>query len=208
MLNIFSSNFFMQKSWLGIDFTKLNIDLNPFLIANKRFYQAFYLALFQKYPTYHALPSEWRFRKHFEAQVLSEFIQDGPLLSYGCGIGYLESLLLQDRKQLYLTDFDDFCLRYNSESQFIYNLEENSSKFKHILLSQVVYSLTDKEFLDIVDFLRIKLLPNGSLVITFKSDEDNLSDERSFTSKTFIILKTIFYFFRFLLRNNFSKWQG
>ena len=139
---------------------------------------------------------------------MSEFIKDGPLFSYGYGIGYLESLLLQDRKQLYLTDFDDFCLRYNSESQFIYNLEENSLKFKHILLSQVVYSLTDTAFLDIVDFLRIKLLPNGSLVITFESDKDYLSDELSFISKTFTKLKNFFYFVKFLSTSNFSKWQG
>lgn len=122
------AKFFRQSSWLGIEFCDLNIRLHQDKLPGPEFYDAFYEKLFQTYPNYSNLPADWRIRKENDSAFLSRFIpKSSNLLSYGCGIGYLESCLMDILGQtFYVSDFSPYILKYRPDLEKNFLSLENS----------------------------------------------------------------------------------
>lgn len=84
---------FYQKSWLGIDFESFAV-LSEKKVAGKAFYESFYKKFFEKYSSFEELPDDWKKAKESIANNILEQAKDSKyILSIGCGIGYVESLL-------------------------------------------------------------------------------------------------------------------
>lgn len=182
--------FFQQSSWLGIEFCNLPVDLDPLNIADGEFYEVFYEVLLQTYPNYSDLPSDWRDQKKSDAEFLSQFIsKDSKLLSFGCGIGYLESCLMEFLGEtFYVTDFSPYILKYRPDlvQNFLAISEINDSRFSQILLSQVTYALNESDLYRLMHKLHDCLEPRGTLIISF-SEKDF-----SFRASTGRILQSFF----------------
>ena len=98
---------FWQSEWLDISFKDLNVKVYSQKTASDNFYSAFYIKLFQKYRNYSELPSDWKKNKELTAKQISDEIPiNSEVLSYGCGTGYIESLLSNSREDIKLKVFD------------------------------------------------------------------------------------------------------
>jgi hypothetical protein len=163
--------FFQQSSWLGIDFSELSVWLDPLNLAGKEFYDAFYTKVLQTYPNYSDFPSEWRAQKQKDAEFLSQLIpKHSKFLSYGCGVGYLESCLMEFLGgTFYVSDFSPYILSYRPDlDQKYLGVEEiKNSSFSCILLNQVSYALNNKELIELIDKIHTYLTIGGKLVVTF-----------------------------------------
>jgi len=163
--------FFCQSSWLGIDFTELGVELNPSCIPDSSFYEAFYSTLIRKYPSYENLPTDWKDAKLVDASQLANLVTEPEnILSYGCGVGFLESELQRILgNRLYVTDFSDVVLKYNPDFRdtFINISQIDSRKYSHIILNQVSYALTDFDLEVLMGNLGSLLSPSGKMLIGF-----------------------------------------
>lgn len=175
--------FFRQSSWLGIQFSDLAIDLNPFGIAGGDFYDAFYEKLFQTKPNYSDFPLVWRDQKRIDAEFLSQLIpKNSHLLSYGCGIGYLESCLMEFLGPFYVTDFSPYILKYRPDlAQYFLNIDElGNLRFSHILLNQVTYALNESDLRSLLYRLHDCLKIEGTLILTFSEIDFKNGESRSY----------------------------
>jgi SAM-dependent methyltransferase len=165
------AKFFQQTSWFGIEFCDLPLELDPLNLANSEFYDVFYDRLMQTYPNYDDFPSYWRDQKSRDASFLSRFIsQDSNLLSFGCGIGYLESCLMERLGwTFHVTDFSPYILKYRPdlEKQYLAINDLGVSRFSHILLNQVTYALSEFDLRELMYKMHDCLELPGTLIITF-----------------------------------------
>lgn len=169
--------FFQQSSWLGIEFRSLPVTLDPLNLAGAEFYDAFYERVFQTYPTYSDFPSDWRDQKRNDAAFISRFIsKNSNLLSFGCGVGYLESCLMEFLgKNFYVADFSPYILKYRPDltQNFLSVEETEKQKFSHILLNQVTYAFNETELYELMYKLSGCLEEEGTLIISFSELEVN-----------------------------------
>ena len=85
---------YYQTTWHGIkfsDFTRTNVKK----IADASFYQLFYKEFFERYTRWDELPLRWRNQKKTWASFIQSRINNGNILSVGCGLGYTERVLQQ-----------------------------------------------------------------------------------------------------------------
>jgi SAM-dependent methyltransferase len=89
-----------QKGWFGITFRSFTApDLQK--PADASFYERFYEKFFEKFSSYDDLPKEWQARKRQIVElILQRTKSNEKLLSIGCGIGYIESLLGKAGRQV------------------------------------------------------------------------------------------------------------
>ena len=103
---------FYQESWQGIPFTTIS-HLSFFHLAGSKFYSTFYEELFSRYSSWESLPFEWRANKRHIANWLVKRIETRlaergsgtepfRVLSIGCGVGYMEKILLESLPQIEL----------------------------------------------------------------------------------------------------------
>ena len=163
--------FFSQTNWLGIDFAELGVELDPSRTPDSNFYKAFYLALTQKYADYESLPVAWKSVKLGDSLQLANLIsKPEKILSYGCGVGFLESELRRIlENNLYVTDFSDVVLKYNLDFRdtFIELGHIDSHRYSHIILNQVSYALTDLDLEALIKNLGSLLSPGGKMLIGY-----------------------------------------
>jgi hypothetical protein len=161
----------------------------------------------QTYPNYSDFPSDWRDQKRSDAEIISRFIsKDANLLSFGCGIGYLESCLMESIGQTFhVTDFSPYILNYRPDlkSKFIAIDDLSNTRFSQILLNQVTYSLNECDLRELLNQLHNCLEIRGTLIIGFTEPSS------SFRAWTSHILTRFFpkNFSAYLesIRNNLSK---
>ena len=111
----------LQKSWQGIEFSDLKIKLSKSKLPSANFYQSFYAKLKVKYNRYSDFDTIWLQEKEKISKVLLNEIGFGEsVLSYGCGIGYMEFLLANSNHNLKI-DCYDFA---NNYANFIDGLEK------------------------------------------------------------------------------------
>lgn len=165
------AKFFQQTSWLGIEFCNLPLELDPLNLASSQFYDVFYEKLLETYPNYNDLPSDWRDQKSRDAEFLSRFIsKDSNMLSFGCGIGYLESCLMEYLgRTFYVTDFSPYILKYRPElaEKYLAINDLGDSRFSHILLNQVTYALSEFDLRELMYKMHKCLELRGTLIISF-----------------------------------------
>lgn len=173
---------FFQSEWHGIRFTNLGIPLRVDKLAGNEFYDAFYQTFFDKYTAFDELPIAWCTEKQNIANALSHFIPDNTrVLSFGCGIGYLEVMLKKQRQDIDLTAFDfaenaSEWLR-NSEYQVDFTTSlENTGLFDFIYICQVFYAFNFADSVHQLKALRSLLSPEGKVFIIYTSI---LPDENS-----------------------------
>jgi SAM-dependent methyltransferase len=86
-----------EREWHGIEFAAF-ATVSSHQLADVRFYDAFYRELFRRYRGYDELDEGWRRRKQERARWIGARLPPGArVLSIGCGIGYMEHCLQQDR---------------------------------------------------------------------------------------------------------------
>ena len=125
----------------------------------------------QTYPNYSDFPSDWRDQKSSDAEFLSRFIsKDSNLLSFGCGIGYLESCLMEFLgRTFYVTDFSSYILKYRPDlkKKYLTISDLVDSRFSHILLNQVTYALSEFDLRELMYKMHDCLELRGILIISF-----------------------------------------
>ena len=96
-----------ESEWQGIKFTEIGVKLSLIKKASSEFYDAFYENLFEKYKSFSDLPISWRTNKLSVATELRDWLPiNGSVLSYGCGLGFIEHEILKVRDDINLQCFD------------------------------------------------------------------------------------------------------
>ena len=86
-----------EKSWQNISFSELNVGLSLIKRPKANFYREFYIKFFESYTSFCQLPENWRKSKFNTSQELQKAMHTPKrVLSYGCGIGYIEFLLAKN----------------------------------------------------------------------------------------------------------------
>ena len=149
---------FWQNSWLNINFKELGVELSSKKLASSNFYNAFYLKLFEKYSGYDLMPADWE-----------EIGFNSSVLSYGCGLGYIEKCIVSLRSDLELCVFDyasksDLWLRDIPSITFLDCIPPDK-EFDLIYLSQVLYALPSSDSVNLLKTLYHHLSQKGKLIL-------------------------------------------
>lgn len=166
--------FFSQTEWQGIQFEHLGIPLVPNKPASVEFYDAFYLELKNRYKSYADLPTYWLASKRATAQEVANLLDPSErVLSYGAGIGYVESLLLADcpSMSLNLWDFSQVAAHFDPRltghylSGATFPVVANDVHFDTIYMIQTLYALSVYEATNLLRRLSGLLEPDGRLIL-------------------------------------------
>lgn len=200
---------FYQESWQGIPFTKIT-HLSFFHLAGSKFYSTFYEEMFARYSSWEALPLEWRENKRCSADWLIERIKANKkdqspyrILSVGCGVGYMEKLLLEALPdiELHVNEPSTVGLKWirsylpadhvyigtppTFPSDVYYNL---------IYLSAVDYTICTRDLVHLLENLRAQLEPQGELVCLSSSFLQEDSFIGSFVNAIKIVIRGILHY--------------
>ncbi|SVB67701.1 uncharacterized protein METZ01_LOCUS220555 [marine metagenome] len=181
---------FCQSEWLGVTFSSLDVELSVTDLPTSDFYSAFYARLADKYGTYDNLPRDWRESKTSTSGTLANIIEaNSTVLSFGCGIGFVEYALAHKRPDLniYCHDFADVSGSWPIANLDNVKLGETSAqsvesggrKFDVIYLCQVLYAIPSEEAIKLLVRLAAHL-NNGGLLILINSSgvpEENGQDQ-------------------------------
>ena len=162
---------FTQIEWQNIYFDTLNVELNTNKLPTNNFYNKFYEELFRKYKNFESLPKNWLLAKQDTAiNISKEVIDNQAVLSYGCGIGYVEKVLaeINPTLEVFTFDFSDDASKWikNKFTEVTHqtNLEANK-KFDLIYLCQVLYALSYSDCVELIKKLSTHLKPNGKILL-------------------------------------------
>jgi len=187
-----------QIEWQNIYFDELGIELSPHNLPNSDFYSKFYTHLFKRYKEYGDLPKSWLHGKEETAKrILQELSVDDTILSYGCGIGYIEKKLKQFNKNIEIDsyDFSDMASRWIKMEKLDINYINQlpiGKEYNFIYLCQLMYAIPYSECVALLISLSNKLKPNGRLLMINTS---TISSENGVYVNKFISkLKAIYHF--------------
>lgn len=207
---------FWQVEWQGIFFDTLGIPLSDRELPPPEFYSAFYERVFRTYANHESLPPSWREGKTATAQQISREISPGQVvLSYGCGLGYIEKKLAEQRSdiQLYAYDFSDTAGKWikSDLTSIVYlNKLPPEHKFDVVYLSQVLYALNNDDCIALLIQLSDHLKPDGKIILINTSttpNENGLTPERStIKSKLKDVLRPIYRRLSFINGNKRQFW--
>ncbi len=173
---------FYQNSWFGVAFSSFG-ELSFFHLAESRFYEQFYEALFRIYPSWDALPKSWRETKLVHAGWLAEQAhrqasgKNRPLraLSIGSGLGFIEYNFLRELPdtELHLSEPSTVgmdWIRPHIPPERVHigagaDALPPDLRFDLIYLSAAEYFLRQEEFAALLAELRGRLEPDGRLIV-------------------------------------------
>lgn len=205
---------FYQESWQGIPFTKF-AHLSFFHLAGSKFYSTFYEEMFSRYSSWEALPQDWRENKRANAEWLLERIRrqkqekgETPeafrLLSIGCGVGYMEKLLLDSEPdlELYVNEPSTVGLKwlrsYLSADRVFIGFPPvclpSDVYYDMIYLSAVDYSIPTRDLLYLLEALRAQLEPGGQLICLSSSYLQEDSFVGSFVNAIKILIRGVLHY--------------
>ncbi|MBQ9536720.1 MAG: hypothetical protein IJU79_02915 [Desulfovibrionaceae bacterium] len=205
---------FYQESWQGIPFTKIS-HLSFFHLAGSKFYSTFYEEMFARYSSWEALPLEWRENKHCTADWLINRIKQhrkalnlAPnepyrVLSIGCGIGYVEKLLLDAMPDLELHVNEPSTvglkwLRSYLPAEHVYigipPTFPSDIYYNLIYLSAVDYTISTRDLINLLENLRAQLEPAGEVVILSSSFLQEDSIIGSFVNAIKILIRGVLHY--------------
>jgi 2-polyprenyl-3-methyl-5-hydroxy-6-metoxy-1,4-benzoquinol methylase len=204
------------KEWHGIPFNSF-AKLSTTHLADRQFYRKFYKAFFAVYINWEDINSSWREEKSLFAQFLMKLINSEyinirggrgrpEILSVGCGIGYIEHILLKSGlipSQLDILEMDETPLKWIKKE-----LDENNihigtipncltvpKKYDLIYMVAVDYALDKNEFITFLKNLGERMSPNGKLVVFTASFNFELI---GYGKKILMIKNTIKFILHFL----------
>ncbi len=219
---------FYQESWQSIPFVSF-ADLSFFDLASTQFYAAFYEALFRRYSSWEELPANWRHSKDVAAGWLAEEIRsqrlnwetadsDAPpvVLSIGCGVGYMESKLLElvPNIKLHVTEPSSMGLKWLREKLPQDHIHiglapdclPSDLSFDLIYLSTVDYGIETSALEHMLTGLRGQLSSGGRLISLSASllEEDGLASRMVNDAK--LVMRAILHFSG-IRRQQFWGWR-
>lgn len=161
---------FSEVQWQNIYFDKLNVKLSSENLPKSNFYNQLYKKLLEKYNNIESLPKIWLQNKRETAEnILKEINNNQQVLSYGCGIGYIEKTLIElnPTLNLFALDFADNAgnwIKANfSKITFLNKLQ--NEKFDLIYLCQLLYALSYSDCIELIKQLSNHLNPNGKILL-------------------------------------------
>ncbi|MBQ7738513.1 MAG: hypothetical protein IJT59_02515 [Desulfovibrionaceae bacterium] len=205
---------FYQESWQGIPFTKIS-HLSFFHLAGSKFYSTFYEEMFARYSSWEALPLEWRENKRCSAEWLLERIRqhraelgakDGEpyrVLSIGCGVGYMEKLLLDalPEIELYVNEPSTVGLKWLRSylpADHVYigdPLTIPGDVYYHMIyLSAVDYAISTRHLVRLLENLRAQLESSGTVLCLSSSFLQEDSIIGSFVNAMKIFIRGILHY--------------
>ena len=166
---------YCEIEWQNIYFDELEIELSTKNLPTNNFYNRFYKRLFEKYNNIESLPKIWLKNKRDTAKnILKEINNNQQVLSYGCGIGYVEKTLIELNASLDLYAFDfadnaNHWIKTNfSKITYINKLPINH-KFDLIYLCQLLYALSYSDCIELIKELSNHLKPSGKILLIHTS---------------------------------------
>ncbi|MDC1048355.1 methyltransferase domain-containing protein [Flavobacteriaceae bacterium] len=157
---------FYQTHWLNISFLDINIKLTNDIPTS-----AFYDHLYNKYSKYEELPENWLLQKKDSAQNIKNFLKEGDkVLSYGCGLGYVEHCLNDRNVKLSVFDSSSVFPKWLiSRNQNINCLNKLNGRYDIIYLQQVSYLFKRSNFIKLLKKLKNNLSEDGKIIIIHTS---------------------------------------
>ena len=161
---------FYQTEWQGISFYDLAIDITSDLPSSE-FYSKFYDSLFKKYDYFESLPEKWLISKNNTANnLLNHINKDDSVLSYGCGLGYIEHILHKKKINLSVYDFASNSSKWLFRDKHgLKEYNELTDKFDFIYISQLLYAFPYDDCVRLIKKLKKNLKPNGRILIIHTS---------------------------------------
>jgi len=187
-----------EKEWLGISFDKLSVKPSFYDLATSEFYDAFYEKFLDKYSGFMDLPGDWLAAKRITAEYISGLLPDGAkVLSYGCGSGYVESLIASNRSDLRLTAFDfaEVASKFIENDSSVNIIKELDPKYKFnvIYINHVLYAIDFQGCIEFLSKIRNDFLEDGGTLIIV--NHSNIPYENgiklNFYGKLKLIVKSI-----------------
>ena len=206
-----------EYEWQGLKFAEIGIKPSLFKQASRDFYDAFYYTLFDKYKSFAELPVSWQLNKLAVATEIKNWLPRGSsVLSYGCGLGFVEHEVLKVRNDIKLRCFDisdipgKWFKSQNSKIHFSDALEKNE-QFDIIMCIQLTYSLDREVFVKIFKSLQSKLTENGKILCVDHSiiNEENGIICSSVIEKFIWQIKPLFRpIYNYIFRRNKAQFWG
>jgi hypothetical protein len=160
---------FYNDQWFSISFSDIQKPSRT-KIAGQEFYECFYQAFFNKYDSFEDIDSSWREQKLAVGDFIVSCLPAGKILSVGAGLGFVENYIhgeFGNSIELHVTDFSDVSnkwLRKTLPQERIHK-EDTGDGFDLIYICNVEYSLTDIEFISMLESLNSKLNRGGQILI-------------------------------------------
>jgi len=204
-----------ELEWQQIKFRELGVKLKFFKRASSEFYSRFYSELFNRYESFDDLPSGWRHNKIQTAEKIAGFIErDSKVLSYGCGLGFIEREIGRDfpRGTIEAYDFADTASRWLKEVESVssINVLEEGKKYDFVYCAQLFYAMNDVEIDRFAASLVEILSPNGKFLTVDTSLnplENGVEGEIDFKFRFKNALRPVYSFFRNRKAVQFWGWE-
>lgn len=218
---------FWQSEWQNIKFQTINTSKSVFNFPSSAFYSAFYFELFNKYQNYDDLPTKWKNDKKGIANEMIKLLKfNNSVLSIGCGLGFIEREIVNILPNIKI-DAYDFATNANKWLVSLKNINslnslERNTKYKFIYCTGLLYAMTDKEIVELGEFIKKHLHKDGIFLTVDTSLDLNENYEEQISnsltqSKNINILnvfnliqfiKDLFrpYFYYFFKRNIYQLW--
>jgi len=168
---------FYQTEWQNIPLASC-AKLSCFTLPDAAFYSAFYEAFFRKYSSFSGMPASWRAQKEAWAEkVLSCLPASGApnVVSIGCGLGYVESVMLAKRADIHLhcAEITDTPLRWlrpllpegRCHVGYAPDCLQPDLAFDVIYCGGIDYAMPDAVWLRLLQALRARLTEGGGILI-------------------------------------------
>lgn len=160
---------FYNDQWFSISFSDIQKPSRT-KIAGQDFYECFYKAFFNKYDSFDDIDSSWREQKLAVGDFIVSCLPAGKIPSVGAGLGFVENYIhceFGNSIELHVTGFSDISnkwLRKTLPQERIHK-EDTGDGFDLIYTCNVEYSLTDIEFISMLESLDSKLNKPGQILI-------------------------------------------
>ena len=189
-----------ESKWHNINFNELDAKLSLFKLADLDFYNKFYKEFFFRYNNFDDLSENWKTEKNKVAEVIEKILpKNSSVLSYGCGIGFMEKFIVEKRKDLNLDcfDFSDVASKWlKRDLSHIYFTAEHKDlkKYDYIFMVGLLYALDDSEAINLLKKVKYFLKENGRIVIcstSLKMSENDKNIKSSITEGLFEFFKNL-----------------
>lgn len=162
------------KDWFGIKFSSFT-KVSSTSLPTQEFYREFYKSFFESYSSYSDLEEKWLITKSEIANYIRQnFAPQKKILSVGCGLGYVETLLYPFYKRnIHVYDYASESLSWLRNTvpiSNIYNAEAGLTHLKKdhydlIYLSAVDYAMPDGELIAFLEQLKEFLCKDGVILV-------------------------------------------
>ena len=178
-----------ENKWHDIPFDKLKVNLTSSKKASLEFYNNFYERFFLLYNGYNELSKEWLKGKIGVAKIIEKKLSIGSdVLSYGCGIGFIEKYIAEIRDDIKLDCYDystnaSKWIKNQKRINFITDVKK-LKKYDTIFMVELLYSFNNEEILQLLNNLKKLLNKNGQIIISntsLKPRENGLVEKNIIT---------------------------